>query len=111
MDIFFMFGRGGIFVYRVYLNYNGVFGKNIVFIIEYCIIEKWYIEILDRFNIKSCYLSILNLFNNKIFGDRKLKIRVIFFIEMGRKYFIGFYFFYLYCILFNKCWFIFFCRF
>lgn len=85
-----MFVRGGILILyiRVYLNYNGVFGKNIVVIIVYCIIEKRYIEILDRFNIKSCYLSILNLFNNKIFGDRKLKIKVIFFIELGRKYFV-----------------------
>lgn len=105
MDIFFMLGRGGLFVYRVYLNYNGVFCKNIVFIIVYCIIEKLYIEILDRFNIKNCYLSILNLFNNKIFGDRKLKIKVIFFIELERKYFIKwrFFFYLLYCILYNKC--------
>lgn len=88
MDTFLMFGRGGTFVHRVYLNYNGVFGKNIAAIIVHCIIEKRYTETPDRPNIKSCYLSILNLFNNKILGDRKLKIKVTFFIELGRKYLV-----------------------
>lgn len=74
-----MLGRGGTFVHRVYLNYNGVFGKTIASIILHCIIEKRYTETPDRPNIKSCYLSILNLFNNKILGDRKLKIKVTFF--------------------------------
>lgn len=35
-----MLGRGGTFVNRVYMNYNGVFGKNIASIIEHCIIEN-----------------------------------------------------------------------
>lgn len=86
MDTFFMLGRGGTFVHRVYMNYNGVFGKNIAAIIVHCIIEKRYTETPDRQNIKSCYLSILSLFNNRILGDRKLKIRVTFFIELERKY-------------------------
>lgn len=87
MDTFLMLSRGGtlILYIRVYLNYNGVFGKNIAAIIVHCIIEKLYTETPDRPNIKSCYLSILNLFNNKILGDRKLKIKVTFFIELGRK--------------------------
>lgn len=45
-----MLVRGGILILyiRVYMNYNEVFCKNIVFIIVYCIIEKLNIEILDR---------------------------------------------------------------
>lgn len=90
MDTFLMFARGGtvILYIRVYMNYNGVFGKNIASIIEPCIIEKRYTETPDRPNIKSCYLSILSFFNNRILGDRKLKIRVTFFIELGRKYLV-----------------------
>lgn len=82
-----MFARGGtlILYIRVYLNYNGVFCKNIASIIEPCIIEKRYTETPDRPNIKSCYLSILSLFNNRILGDKKLKIRVTLFIKIGKK--------------------------
>lgn len=83
------------------MNYNEVFCKNIASTIVHCIIEKLYTETPDRPNIKSC--KILNLFNNKILGDRKLKIRVTFFIELGRKYLTGSHFTHLYCVLFNKC--------
>lgn len=83
------------------MNYNDFFCKNIASIIVHCIIEKLYTETPDRPNIKSC--KILNLFNNKILGDRKLKIRVTFFIELGRKYLTGSHFTHLYCVLFNKC--------
>lgn len=68
-----MLGRGGTFVHRVYLNYNGVFGKNIAAIIVHCIIEKRYTETPDRPNIKSCYLSILSLFNKKNSWRQKIK--------------------------------------
>lgn len=63
------------------MNYNEVFCKNIASTIVHCIciIEKLYTETPDRPNIKSGYLSILSLFNNRILGDRKLKIRVTFF--------------------------------
>lgn len=107
-----MFGRGGTFVHRVYLNYNGVFGKNIASIVVHCIIEKRYTETPDRPNIKSCYLRILSLFNKKILGDIKLKIRVTFFVELERKYLTKWRFpFYSWiCILFNKFWFISPCR-
>lgn len=70
------------------MNYNEVFGKNIAAIIVHCIIEKLYTETPDRPNIKSCYLSILSFFNKRILGDRKLKIRVTFFNELGRKYLV-----------------------
>lgn len=35
-----MLARGGTFVLRGFMNYNGVFGKNIASIIVHCIIEK-----------------------------------------------------------------------
>lgn len=100
-----MLARGGtlILYIRVYMNYDEVFCKNIASTIVHCIIEKLNTETPDRPNIKSCYLSILSLFNNRILGDRKSKIRVTFFIEMGRKYLTGSPFPHLYCILFNKC--------
>lgn len=70
------------------MNYNEVFCKNIAFTIVHCIciIEKLYTETPDRPYIKSCYLRILSLFNKKILGDIKLKIRVTFFVELERKY-------------------------
>lgn len=41
-----MLARGGtlILYIRVYMNYNGVFGKNIASTILHCIIEKLYTE-------------------------------------------------------------------
>lgn len=116
MDTFLMFARGGtlILYIRVYMNYNGVFLQNVASTIVHCIciIEKLYTETPDRPNIKSCYLRILSLFNKKILGDIKLKIRVTFFVELERKYLTKWRFpFYSWvCILFNKFWFISPCR-